>query len=323
MAIQIARAGEQNNEFMEIIGNYIEGNGSASAGKGTGIYAGGNSNNHGHLLERNTMIGLAFGIDARWTGYRAYRSNFNSNQVDIRIGHLCYPTEIVDSDSESSRQFYVAGWRGAKAPSSSRARRLASLGASGVAWIELHEYIGPTTILGNDYQNYNRNNSRLYSFPWNGAGNPGIAVNLIGNNYSNMINQGMPSANFLVRTGIVTQGARLPINIIGEALSGGFAETFEENPERLVPAGNPAAITINALYNHINARGGVTLQKINISTAMNYGPALAPNRRLRVFIVSDGGVTAISAGGNITRTGTLAANSVTAFYYDPAAGWFW
>jgi hypothetical protein len=321
--IQIARAGEQNNEFMEIVGNYVEGNGNASAGKGIGIYAGANSNNHGHLLERNTLTGLAFGIDAGWTGYRAYRNNFNSNQVDIRVGHLCYPTEIIDSDSESSRQFYVAGAAGGESSVIIQGSRLAGLGASDVAWIELHEYIGPTTIIGNDFQNYNHNNSRLYSFPWSGAGKPGIAVNLIGNNYSNMINQGLPAANFIVRTGIMTQGARLPINIIGEALSGGLAETFEENSERLVPAGIPAAITINALYNHINASRGVTLQKINIPTAMNYGPSLAPNRRLRVFIVSDGGVTAIAAGGNITRTGLLAANSVTAFYYDPATGWSW
>lgn len=321
--IQIARAAEQNNEFMEIVGNYIEGNGSASAGKGTGIYAGGNSNNHGHLLERNTCTGLAFGIDAEWTGYRAYRNNFNSNQVDIRIGHLCYPTEIIDSDSESSRQFYVAGVVGGESSVIIQGSRLASLGADGVAWIELHEYIGPTTIIGNDYQNYNRNNSRIYSFPWN-AGGAGTAVNLIGNNYGNMLRQGLPHANFLVRTGVSgTQGVRLPINIIGEALSSGFAETLEDNPALLVPSGNPATITINALYNHINARGGVSLQRINIPAGMNEGPMTAPNRRLRVLIVSNGGVTAITAGGNIMRTGVLPANSVTPFYYDPGSGWWW
>jgi hypothetical protein len=322
--VQIARQGEQNNEFMEIVGNYIEGNGSASAGKGIGIYAGANSNNHGHLLERNTLTGLAFGIDAAWTGYRAYRNNFNSNQLDIRVGHLCYPTEIIDSDSETSRQFYVAGAEGGESSVIIQGSRLAGLGASGVAWIELREYIGPTTIIGNDYQNYSRNNSRLYSFPWNGAGNAGIAVNLIGNNYSNMINQGMPPANFLVRTGVSnTQGTRLPINIIGEALSSGLDETFEENPVAQVPIGKPAAITINALYNHINATRGVMLQQINIPTGMNYGPVLAPNRRLRVFIVSKNGATTIATGGNITRAGVLPANSVTAFYYDPASGWYW
>jgi hypothetical protein len=322
--IQIARQSEQNNEFMELVGNYIEGNGNASAGKGTGIYTGGNSNNHGHLLERNTLTGLAFGIDAAWTGYRAYRNNFNSNQVDIRVGHLCYPTEIIDSDSELSRQFYVAGAEGGESSVVIQGSRLAGLGANGVAWIELKEYIGPTTIIGNDYQNYNRNNSRLYSFPWNGAGNPGIAVNLIGNNYGNMIRQGMPPANFLVRTGVsTTQGARLPINIIGEALSSGFDETFEENPAPQVPHGRPAAITVNALYNHIDAARGVILQQINLASGMNYGPAAAPNRRLRVFIVSKGGVTTIAAGGNIIRTGILPANSVTAFYYDPASGWSW
>src|SRR5579871_4417348 len=53
--VQIARQGEQNNEFMELVGNYIEGYGDAAAGKGIGIYAGANSNNHGHLLERNTL----------------------------------------------------------------------------------------------------------------------------------------------------------------------------------------------------------------------------------------------------------------------------
>jgi hypothetical protein len=322
--VQIARQGEPNNEFMEIIGNYIEGNGNPSAGKGTGIYAGGNSNNHGHLLERNTLTGLAFGIDAAWTGYRAYRSNFNSNQVDIRIGHLCYPTEIIDSDSELSRQFYVAGAEGGESSVIIQGSRLAGLGAAGVAWIELREYIGPTTIIGNDYQNYGHNNSRLYSFPWNGAGNPGIAVNLIGNNYGNMVRQGMPLANFLVRTGVSnTQGPRLPINLIGEALSSGFDETFEENPAPQVPTGRPAAITINALYNYIDAARGVMLQQINIPTGMNYGPATAPNRRLRVFIVSKGGATTIAAGGNITRAGILPANSVTAFFYDPASGWWW
>jgi len=322
--VQIARQGEQNNEFMEIVGNYIEGNGSPSAGKGTGIYTGADSNNHGHLLERNTLTGLAFGIDAKWTGYRAYRNNFNSNQVDIRVGHLSYPTEIIDSDSELSRQFYVAGAEGGESPVIIQGSRLAGLGADGVAWIELREYIGPTTIIGNDYQNYSRNNSRLYSFPWNGAGNPGVAVNLIGNNYGNMVRQGMPLANFLVRTGVSnTQGTRLPINIIGEALSAGFDETFEENPALLVPTGKPAAITVNALYNHINATRGVILQQINITTGLNYGPATAPNRRLRVFIVSKGGVTTIAAGGNITRTGVLPANSVTAFFYDPASGWYW
>ena len=321
--IQIARRVEQNNEFMEIVGNYIEGNGSASAGKGTGIYAGGNSNNHGHLLERNTCTGLAFGIDAEWTGYRAYRNNFNSNQVDIRVGRLCYPTEIIDSDSESSRQFYVAGIVGGESSVIIQGSRLASLGAGGVAWIELHEYIGPTTIIGNDYQNYDRNNSRIYSFPWN-AGVAGAAVNLIGNNYGNMLRQGLPHANFLVRTGVSgTQGVRLPVNIIGEALSSGFAETFEENPAALVPAGHPATVTINALYNHIDARGGVALQKINIPAGMSEGPLTAPNRRLRVFLVSNGGTTAIAAGGNIMRTGALPANSVTAFYYDPASGWWW
>lgn len=322
--VQIARQGEQNNEFMEIVGNYIEGNGAAAAGKGTGIYAGADPNNHGHLLERNTLTGLAFGIDAKWTGYRAYRNNFNSNQVDIRVGHLCYPTEIIDSDSELSRQFYVAGAEGGESSVIIQGSRLAGLGANGVAWIELHEYIGPTTIIGNDYQNYNRNNSRIYSFPWNGVGNAGTSVNLIGNNYSNMIRQGLPPANFLVRTGVSdTQGARLPINIIGEALSSGFAETFEENPVMQVPTGKPAAITINAPYNYIDAGRGAMLQQINIPSGMNYGPALAPNRRLRVFIVSKGGMTTIAAGGNITRAGVLPANSVTAFYYDPALGWSW
>lgn len=321
--IQIARAAEQNNEFMEIVGNYIEGRGNATAGKGTGIYAGANSNNHGHLLEHNTCTGLAFGIDALWTGYRAYRMNFNSNQVDIRVGHLCYPTEIVDPDSELSRQFYVAGLEGGESSVIIRGARLASLGADGVAWIEMHEYIGPTTIEGNDYQNYNNNNSRIYSFPWN-AGVAGAAVNLIGNNYGNMLRQGLPHANFIVRTGVSdTQGRRMPVNIIGEALSSGFAETFEENSAALVPAGNPATITVNALYNHINARGGVMLQKINIAAGMDEGPMTAPNRRLRVFLISNGGVTAIAAGGNIVRTGALPANSVTAFYYDPASGWWW
>jgi hypothetical protein len=321
--IQIARAGEANNEFMEIVGNYIDGRGNASAGKGTGIYAGGNSNNHGHLLERNTCTGLAFGIDALWTGYRAYRMNFNSNQVDIRVGHLCYPTEIVDSDSEISRQFYVAGLEGGESSVIIRGARLAGLGAEGVAWIELHEYIGPTTIEGNDYQNYNHNNSRIYSFAWN-AGVAGTAINLIGNNYGNMLRQGLPHANFIVRTGIRdTQGRRMPVNIIGEALSSGFAETFEENPAALVPAGNPATITVNALYNHVDARGGAMLQKINIAAGMDEGPMTAPNRRLRVFLVSNGGITAIAAGGNIMRAGVLPANSVTAFYYDPASGWWW
>lgn len=321
--IQIARAAEQNNEFMEIVGNYIEGRGNATAGKGTGIYAGANSNNHGHLLEHNTCTGLAFGIDALWTGYRAYRMNFNSNQVDIRVGHLCYPTEIVDPDSELSRQFYVAGFEGGESSVIIRGARLASLGADGVAWIELHEYIGPTTIEGNDYQNYNHNNSRIYSFPWN-AGVAGTAINLIGNNYGNMLRQGLPHANFIVRTGVGdTQGRRMPVNIIGEALSSGFAETFEENSVALVPAGNPATVTVNALYNHINARGGAMLQKINIAAGMDEGPMTAPNRRVRVFLVSNGGVTAIAAGGNIMRTGVLPANSVTAFYYDPASGWWW
>src|SRR4029079_3544429 len=115
----------------------------------------------------------------------------------------------------------------------------------------------------------------------------------------------------------------LPINIIGEALSSGFAETFEENPAAQAPAGKPAAITINAEYNYINAERGVMLQQINIPSGMHYGPALAPNRRLRVFIVSKGGATTVAAGGNITRTGVLPANSVTAFYYDPASGWSW
>lgn len=320
--IQIARAAETNNEFMEIIGNFIEGNGSPSAGKGTGIYAGGDSNNHGHLLEHNTCTGLAFGIDAEWTGYRAYRMNFTANQVDIRVGRLSYPTEIMYSDSESSRQFYVAGAAGGESSVVIRGSRLAGLGADGVAWIELHEYAGPTTIIGNDYQNYNRNNSRIYSFPWNAAV-AGAAINLIGNNYGNMLRQGMPHANFLVRTGVSTQARHMPVNIVGEALSSGFAESFEENPVTLVPAGNPATITVNALYNHINARGGVMLQKINITAGMDEGPMTVPNRRLRVFLVSNGGVTAIATGGNIMRAGVLPANSVTAFYYDPASGWWW
>ncbi len=321
--IQIARAAEPNNEFMEIIGNYIEGNGSPSAGKGTGIYTGGNSNNHGHLLERNTCTGLAFGIDAEWTGYRAVRMNFTANQVDIRVGRLCYPTEILYSDSELSRQFYVAGISGGESPVIIRGSRLAGLGANGVAWIELREYAGVTTFIGNDYQNYDRNNSRIYSFPWNAAV-AGAAINLIGNNYGNMLRQGMPHANFLVRTGVSsTQGRRMPVNIIGESLSSGFAETFEENPAMLVPAGIPATITVNAQYNHINARGGVMLQKINITAGMEEGTMTAPDRRMRVFLVSNGGMTAITAGGNITRTGVLPANSVTAFYYDPASGWWW
>lgn len=321
--IQIARAAEQNNEFMEIVGNYIEGRGSSMAGKGTGIYAGANSNNQDHLFEHNTCTGLAFGIDALWSGYRACRMNFNSNQVDIRVSHLCAPTEIIDSDSELSRQFYVGGIAGGESSVIIQGSRLAGLGADGVAWIELHEYAGPTTIIANDYQNYDHNNCRIYSFPWN-AGVAGAAINLIGNNYGNMLRQGLPHANFLVRTGVSgTQGRRMPVNIIGEALSGGFAETFEENPAALVPAGNPATITVNALYNHINARGGAMLQRINITAGMEEGPMTVPNRRLRVFLVSNGGVTAIAAGGNIMRTGVLPANSVTAFYYDPATGWWW
>jgi len=320
--IQLARAAETNNAFMDITGNQIEANGNASAGKGTGIYAGGDSNNHGHLLERNTCTGLAFGIDAEWTGYRAYRMNFTANQVDIRVGRMSYPTEIIYSDSERSRQFYVAGMVGGESSVVIRGSRLAGLGADGVAWIELHEYAGPTTIIGNDYQNYDRNNSRIYSFPRN-AGVAGAAINLIGNNYGNMLRQGMPHENFLVRTGVSTQGRRMPVNITGEALSSGFAETFEENPAPQVPAGNPATITVNALYNHINARGGVMLQRINITAGMDEGPMTAPGRRLRVFLVSNGGVTAVAAGGNIMRTGVLPANSVTAFYYDPASGWWW
>ena len=287
-----------------------------------GIYAGGDSNNHGHLLERNTCTGLAFGIDAEWTGYRAYRMNFTANQVDIRVGRMSYPTEIIYSDSERSRQFYVAGMVGGESSVVIRGSRLAGLGADGVAWIELHEYAGPTTIIGNDYQNYDRNNSRIYSFPRN-AGVAGAAINLIGNNYGNMLRQGMPHENFLVRTGVSTQGRRMPVNITGEALSSGFAETFEENPAPQIPAGNPGTITVNALYNHINARGGVMLQRINITAGMDEGPMTAPGRRLRVFLVSNGGVTAVAAGGNIMRTGVLPANSVTAFYYDPASGWWW
>ena len=67
----------------------------------------------------------------------------------------------------------------------------------------------------------------------------------------------------------------------------------------------------------------MSLQRINIPAGMNEGPMTAPNRRLRVLIVSNGGVTAITAGGNIMRTGVLPANSVTPFYYDPGSGWWW
>jgi hypothetical protein len=84
----------------------------------------------------------------------------------------------------------------------------------------LGDYIGPVTIIGNDYQNYPKNNSRLYSFPFSGAGNPGIAVNLIGNNYGNLLNQGMPVANFLGRSGSPTTPTRLPIKHRWDALPG-------------------------------------------------------------------------------------------------------
>jgi hypothetical protein len=215
-AIQIAASGEENNEFMRIQGNQIEGYNKT----GRGIYAGGGTNNHGHIIEDNNILGLAVGITATWTGYTAKHNHFTNNTLDIEISHLSYPTRIEDNGSELSRQFLRMGAEGGESTVVIESNRLAGLGDNGVAWIELRDYIGPTTISANDYQNYAKNNSRLYSFPFSGAGNPGIAVTLIGNNYGNLLNQGMPLANFLVRSGSSTTPTRLPINVIGESFPG-------------------------------------------------------------------------------------------------------
>jgi hypothetical protein len=165
-------------------------------------------------------MGLSVGITAGWTGYTARHNHFTSNALDIAISHLSYPTRIEDNGSETSRQFLRMGESGGESTVVIQGNRLAGLGDNGIAWIELRDFIGPITFIANDYQNYNRNNSRLYSFPWNGAGNSGIAVTLIGNNYGNLLNQGMPVPNFLVRSGMPTTPTHLLINVIGESLPG-------------------------------------------------------------------------------------------------------
>jgi len=224
--VGVAVQGAPNNEFHVIRGNFFVG----VSQRGTGIFPGQDGNAHGHLIEDNAFMDLAKGIGTSnvvgpaiegWTGYVARHNHFTGNLLDIEIRHMSYPTVIDNNGSEGSRQFLLAGDAGGESALTISNNRLASLGANGVAWIELREYIGATTIMANDYQNYTANNSRIYSFPWDGGGNPGIALNLIGNNYGNLVRQGMPVGNLMVRTGNSGTALRLPITIIGEPLLAG------------------------------------------------------------------------------------------------------
>jgi hypothetical protein len=102
---------------MRIQGNQIEG----FNRNGRGIYAGGGSNNHGHIIEENNILSLAVGITAAWSGYTARHNHFTNNALDIEISHLSYPTRIEENGSETLAPISENGRRGVgKAPSSSR-----------------------------------------------------------------------------------------------------------------------------------------------------------------------------------------------------------
>lgn len=224
--VAVSIMGAPNNEFHVVRGNFIVGTNQ----RGVGIFPGQDGNAHGHIFEDNAFMDLAKGIGVTnvvgqgiqgWTGYVARHNHFTGNLLDIEIGHMSYPTVIDNNGSEGSRQFLLAGNSGGESALTISSNRLAGLGANGVAWIELQGFIGPTTIMANDFQNYNGNNSHLYSVAWDGGGNPGTSLTLIGNYYGNLLNQGMPAANLMVRTGNSGVRLRLPITIIGEPLLAG------------------------------------------------------------------------------------------------------
>lgn len=322
IGIQIAPSEESNNEFMQIIGNYIAGNGSASAGLGTGIYTGSSSENHGHLLQRNTITGCQYAITADWAGFKIEQGNFTSNQIDILISHIAYPIEIDHCDSETSQQFFVSGGLagnvGGESSVAINSCRLAGLGATGVAWIEIGTGSSVTTIQGVDFQNYPNNNSYLISIPWDAGVFPGQCVNLIGDYEGNAIDQGIPGGNVLVRSGSFPPQIVFPVNIIGEAITGGLQHTWQVG-NTLTVSGNTINVTNDAHF----VTGPATLETIVLPTPLQYAPNIASTRALRLTVIAVTGTITVSTGGNIAAATSIAAGQAMDFLYMGSTGvWY-
>src|SRR5581483_8850346 len=235
---------------------------------------------HMHFLFRNTTTGCAKGVDGNWFGAHVLHHVSESDQIVFKIQHLPYPALIEFPDVESSQTILDTTATGAESSIVLRCGRFASCGASGVGWFEFGQFTPPTLIEACDFQNYNSNNSILYHLPWIGGGNPGQAIKLLSNNYSNLLGQGFPFANFIVRTGSTTGGELLPIQSDSEALTSGLGQTFEINPATQSIVAN--VIALNGMQvNYVNSG---TLNTMNLNTAMNYGPSMTTARGMMVFI---------------------------------------
>ncbi len=323
VGIYIGADGGSNHEAMQIIGNYLNGGGTASAGKGTGISLGQNSNNHMHYLFRNTTTGCRYGVDGQWFGAHISHHVSESDQTVFMVRHLPYPVLIEYPDVESSQTILDTTATGGESSITVRCGRYASCGASGVGWFEFGGATPTVLLQGNDYQNYNSNNSYLYHLPWLGSGNPGQCIKLLGNNYSNLLGQGFPNANFIVRTGSTGPGQLLPILSDAEAVTGGTAPAPQLNPAALtISAG---AINLNGAQ--VNSVNSGSLTAMGFATGMGYGPGMTNAPPMFVFIRATGGAITVGSGstfGCFKTAGTIAQDTIQQFMFDPSTNlWYW
>lgn len=156
-------------------------------------------------------------------------------------------------------------------------------------------------------------NAQLISVPYAAGAYAGQCVNLIGNNYSNAINQGLPLANILVRTGSFPPAVYLPVNSIGEAISSGLQRTLQHGNNLTVSSGT---ITITTEVHHVSSPA--TLTTISLPTALNYGSLIDNTRCPRITLIANGGTLTVNTGGNIGAATSIANGAAMDFIYVPS-----
>lgn len=325
VGISIAQSGEQNNEGMQLIGNFITGNGTIGVGLGTGIYVGGGSNNHMHYLFRNAINGCATGVTGAWSGFRSVDDIFEQGGICYQLSHMSYPVEIDHVDVEGCSQLLVTTGTGGESQITLRNGRLAGSGASGVALIQLGAG-GPVIIEGMDYQNFGATsgpggvsnlNANIYSIAWSGGAQPGDCVVLRNNNYSNALNEGLPAANLLVRTGS-SGAANRPIMADGD-LIGALIGSDQYNPTALTVTSNTLTLTGDPV---VFVTAPATINTINHAAQQQFA-ANIPNRLIKVKVIAAGGAITWGTTGNIVRAGTTPQNGIATLYYNGSGNdWF-
>lgn len=201
--ISIAKWGFQNNEAMQLLHNWIDGN-----GMGTGILVGDNSNNHMHYMFRNTTYKCAKAVDGAWSGFHSSHHVSEGDEIVFSIGHMSYPCLIEYTDAENSRQIVVAGHEGGESALIMRAGRHASCGGPGLPMVDIGPYLSMGEFTGNDWQNYSGNGSFIYQVPIMGPGKVSIR-----DSFQNWLSQGGSPSDIIRRSGQVQGGAQMIVDM--------------------------------------------------------------------------------------------------------------